>query len=399
VRVLIAPGAFVDKPITDDPTGSGLTAGLTAGQAAEAIASGWAERCPRDELVACPQSDGGPGFVDVVAAARGGDLLPVTVAGPRGEPVPATLVVVDDPDGVRTVYLDAAQACGRQLLDLPDAMHSSSRGVGELIREALATGARRIVLGIGAGAGAVASHDGGAGLLGALGAGDLRYLLGGAQALIDLPSDALGGLPAVREGFRGIDLVAATASGLPLTGLHGASAADAVGRGASAAQAQQLEAVLGRYADLAQRSLVAGRPLAGSGLAAVAGAGAGGGLGFALLLLGARRADAVDVALAATALGKRLAGCDLVLTGERVLDAQSLRAGVVAGVAATALRAGVPCVALAHEVRVGRREVLAAGIESAYAVADRAGGGPAAPREPAAALTARARRVARTWSH
>src|SRR3712207_1494164 len=53
VRVLIAPDSF--------------TGTLTAGEAARAIADGWARHAPGDTLDLCPLSDGGPGFVDVLA--------------------------------------------------------------------------------------------------------------------------------------------------------------------------------------------------------------------------------------------------------------------------------------------------------------------------------------------
>ena len=78
MRVLLAPDSF----------GS-----LTATQAAGAIAAGWRAQAPGDTVTTCPQSNGGAGFVDVVLAARGGDLVPVTVSGPLGEPVPATVLL------------------------------------------------------------------------------------------------------------------------------------------------------------------------------------------------------------------------------------------------------------------------------------------------------------------
>jgi glycerate 2-kinase len=65
VRVLIAPDSFGDS--------------LTAVQAAEAIAAGWRRARPDDTLMLAPQSDGGPGFVDVLAS-RLGDVQTLRVA-------------------------------------------------------------------------------------------------------------------------------------------------------------------------------------------------------------------------------------------------------------------------------------------------------------------------------
>ena len=92
MRVLVAPDKFAGT--------------LTAVEAAEAIAEGWRRRSPGDELDLAPMSDGGPGFVDVLHAATGGDLVVVTVTGPLGEATPATLLL-DGP----TAYVESAQAC------------------------------------------------------------------------------------------------------------------------------------------------------------------------------------------------------------------------------------------------------------------------------------------------
>ena len=76
MRVLIAPDKFAGT--------------LTAVQAASAIAEGWRRHAPDDELDLAPMADGGPGFVDVLHAALGGELAAATVSGPHGTPVPAT---------------------------------------------------------------------------------------------------------------------------------------------------------------------------------------------------------------------------------------------------------------------------------------------------------------------
>ena len=96
MRILVAPDKFAGT--------------LTAVEAAEAIAAGWRETAPDDELDLAPMSDGGPGFVDVLHEALGGELLAVTVRGPHGAPTPATVLVVGD-----TAYVESAQACGLHL--------------------------------------------------------------------------------------------------------------------------------------------------------------------------------------------------------------------------------------------------------------------------------------------
>jgi len=142
VRILIAPDKFAGT--------------LTAVEAAEAIAAGWSRHAPDDELELVPMTDGGPGFVDVLQATLGGELLAVTVTGPHHEPTPATVLIVGD-----TAYVESAQACGLTLTGASGADTATTYGVGELVLAAADAGARRVVVGLG-GSG---TNDGGAGLL------------------------------------------------------------------------------------------------------------------------------------------------------------------------------------------------------------------------------------------
>ncbi len=111
MRVLIAPDKFAGT--------------LTAVEAADAIAAGWRKQRPDDELDLAPMADGGPGFVDVLHAALGGELLAATVAGPFGRPVPATLLLAGG-----TAYVESAQACGLHLTGREGAESATTVGVG-----------------------------------------------------------------------------------------------------------------------------------------------------------------------------------------------------------------------------------------------------------------------------
>ena len=96
-------------------------------------------------------------------------------------------------------------------------------------------------------------------------------------------------------------------------------------------------------------------------------------------------------------LGAALEGAGLVLAVAAVFDWQSLRDSLVTAVAGAAVERGVPCVVVAGQVSVGRREAGAIGVDAAYAVADATppGGAQAVTAE---AVTALAERVARRWS-
>jgi glycerate kinase len=119
-------------------------------------------------------------------------------------------------------------------------------------------------------------------------------------------------------------------------------------------------------------------------------------LGFALIHLGAERVEGIDTVIKIVRFDDCLSDADLVITGEGCLDDQTLHGKVVMGVASRAARLGIPCVVLAGEVRLGKREISNVGIDSAYAMKDLVGR-EASWTQPAHSLQALAARVAKTW--
>ena len=360
MRVLLAPDKFAGT--------------LTAVEATDAIAAGWRRQAPDDELDLAPMADGGPGFVDVMHAALGGELLAVTVEGPFGTPTPATILHTGD-----TAYVETAQACGLQLTKAEGAELATTVGVGELLLAAIGTGATTVVLGLG-GSG---TNDGGAGLLSALGATSDGLMDVGVHDLGTVTRVDLG--PA-RRRVAGVRLVAASDVDAPLTGLFGATKTFGVQKGIAEQHLPRVDGVLEGFARATDHRT-----------SLEPGAGAAGGLGFALLLLGASRAPGIELVSDAVRLAERARVADLVVTGEGAFDFSSRSGKVPYGVARVAEEALRPCVALAGQVLVGSREMRALGIESAYSLVDLVGE-ERAFADPAGALAELAARVARTWS-
>jgi glycerate kinase len=360
MRILVAPDKFAGT--------------LTAVEAADAISEGWRRTAPDDELDLAPMSDGGPGFVDVLHEALGGELLALTVRGPHGAPTPAAVLVVDD-----TAYVESAQACGLHLTGGEGAEEATTYGVGELIAAAVDAGAGTVVVGLG-GSG---SNDGGAGLLAALGAS--------ADVPLDAGGSALDGVTTVdvaeaRARVGRVRLVAASDVDNPLTGLFGATKTFGPQKGITEERLPVVDGYLEQYAAALDRRLALEK-----------GAGAAGGLGHALLVLGATREPGVALVAAAVRLAERARQVDLVITGEGAFDFSSRAGKVPHGVATVAEEALRPCVVLAGKVLVGSREMRALGVESAYAMVDLVGE-ERAFAEPAEALAELAARTARTWS-
>jgi glycerate kinase len=351
---------------TDKFKGSLSAADVTARVAAGLALGGFA-----GEVVPVPVADGGDGTV-AAAVSAGYQRVDVEVRGPVGTPVTASFALLDG-----TAVIEAAQACGLTLLPPGELapLTATSHGVGELILAAERMGARRIVLGVGG----VATTDGGAGLVQALGAelADDRgcELPPGGAALGRLASLELSGL----VDLPGVEFWLASDVDNPLLGAAGAAAVYGPQKGASDDDVRVLEAGLARWADLAEAAVATRSGSAGPGrpsplrVAEQPGAGAAGGLGFAaLLFLDARMRPGIELLLELASFGERLDGARLVITGEGSLDAQTLHGKAPVGVAlaAAAHTPPVPVVAVAGRCTLSPDELSAAGISAVYAVAD-----------------------------
>jgi glycerate kinase len=259
--------------------------------------------------------------------------------------------------------VELAEASGIQALAPAErtALHSTTHGVGELIREALDAGAERLLLTLGGSA----TNDGGAGMLVALGARlrdrDGRDLLPGGAALAELVELDLTGLDPRLAGLR---VETAVDVDNPLLGECGASAVFGPQKGASRGEVTRLDAALARFADVTAAAL-------GEEHRELPGAGAAGGMGFAArAFLGAELRPGIELVMAQAGFEALLAEADLVITGEGQLDGQSLAGKTPVGVARAARARGVPVVVLAGRLAPGWQAALEEGVTAAFALAD-----------------------------
>ncbi|MFD4723678.1 glycerate kinase [Streptomyces seoulensis] len=320
---------------------------LTAAEVAAHVAAGLRRAVPGVAVETLPVADGGDGTVDAAVAA-GYERREVTVAGPLGHPVTAAFAVRGD-----TAVVEMAEASGLRRLPAGTfaPLTASTHGSGELLRAALDTGARTVVLGVGGSA----TTDGGAGMLTALGA---RFLdergepVGPGGGLADLAEADLTGLD---PRLASVELILASDVDNPLTGPHGAAAVYGPQKGASPAEVTLLDDALTRYA-----------AVLAPGLAELPGAGAAGGVGYAALLLGARFRAGIEVMLDVLGFAEALARAGLVITGEGALDEQTLHGKAPAGVAAAARAAGKEVIAVCGRLTLPPETLHRAGITAAY---------------------------------
>jgi glycerate kinase len=345
MRIVIAPDKFKGS--------------LPATEVAAAVAAGLHAEAPRSELVIMPVADGGDGTVDAAVAA-GFERVPVTAAGPLGDPVQASYA-----RRAEVAVVELASVCG--LARLPggrrEPLAASSFGAGEVLRAALEAGAGRIVLGVGGSA----STDGGAGLLQALGArlldahGEPAPPGRGGGALSDVGSLDLAGL---HPALRAAEIILAADVDSPLTGPDGAAEVFGPQKGASPAEVAVLAAGLRQWAAVVAAAV-------GADWSRAPGSGAAGGVGFAALaVLGARSRPGIGLVLELAGFEAALDGAGLVITGEGSLDAQSLAGKAPVGVAQAAARRGIPVVAVAGRSTLTAAELSRAGLAAVYPLSD-----------------------------
>ncbi|QDG68404.1 glycerate kinase [Pseudarthrobacter sp. NIBRBAC000502772] len=353
MRVVIAPDKFKGSLSAPD-VASRLSAGLQS-----AVAD--------LETTLIPVADGGEGTLDA-AVGSGFTRRTATVTGPTGQPVRADFAVRG-----REAVIEMAAASGLALLpsvihgggpDSGTATTATSMGTGELIRAALDLGCRQIILGVGGSA----NTDGGAGVLQGLGAVFLdkegNELPGGGAALARLDRIDFSGLDVRLEDAR---FTLASDVDNPLLGSSGAAAIFGPQKGATPSDVIALDAALANFV-----SVLAGEIGTRAERAAVApGAGAAGGVGYiAIAALAAARRPGIDVVLEFTGLEQRLAGADLVITGEGSLDEQSLLGKTPMGVARAAARAGIPVIAVCGRSTLSPEQLTEAGFKAVHALTD-----------------------------
>lgn len=320
---------------------------------------GAARVLPNADFVFVPLADGGEGTVEAILESAGGREISTAVQNPAGRTIQASWGILPD----NRAILEMAQASGLTLIspNQRDALRASSFGVGELIRAALDSGCKEILIGIGGSA----TTDGGAGALSALGARFLStdggVLPPGGAALNDLHAIDLSHLD---TRLRSTPVTVLCDVTNPLFGENGAAFVYAPQKGASQNDVGILDSGLRKLAQISLQTLKEDR-------STQPGAGAAGGMGFGLLaFLNAELKSGIEVVLETAKFSDLLETADLVLTGEGAIDAQTLSGKTIAGVCREAAKQKVPVIAFGGKVSLSGKDLNELGLLSAFPIAD-----------------------------
>lgn len=293
----------------------------------------------------------------------------------------ATLVVIE---------MAASSGLGLILDAQRDPKIATTLGVGDQILAALEhqAGELEIILGLGGSA----TNDGGAGMAQALGArfldSDGNPLPPGGAALLKLHRIDVSG---INPRIGKLPVTVACDVRNPLCGPEGASHVYGKQKGGTPADLALLDDALRNYAEVIKRDL-------GRDVADIPGAGAAGGLGAGCLaFLNAKLKPGIDLVLDTIGFERNLAGAGWVITGEGMLDDQTLMGKAPAGVAERARRHGLPCIAIGGGIDVAHKDALLKVFRRLESLSEFAGSKSAAMREPARYLEALARDRAAEW--
>ena len=284
-----------------------------------------------------PVADGGEGLVDAYLSRLGGTRYELEVTGPLFQSVTACWAMLADE---KTAIIEMAAAAGLPLVESAQRNPelTTTVGVGELIMDALAKGAQKIILGLGGSA----TNDGGIGLAHALG---YRFLdLSGNELLpigANLVKIARIVPPAAKSILTDVMVEAACDVNNVLFGMSGAACIFSPQKGADPAMVQRLDAGLRNLAVRISADL-------GADVETVAGGGAAGGLGAGVIaFLGGTLRPGIELLLDTINFNQIIQEADFVITGEGHMDGQSLSGKTPVGIARRARQYNIPVIGIA----------------------------------------------------
>lgn len=316
MKVLLAPDSYKGS--------------LTSAEVCAALSEGIKSISNEIDVLQFPSSDGGEGFCDCMRNIFGGEVINREVTYPLGDKGNASFVYISE---TKTAYIELASASGLMLVpeNERDIMRSSTKGTGELIREAILLGAKTVVLGLGGSA----TNDCGIGLLHALG---MRFLDSAGFELKPYAGN-MGKVSYVVKNemldVSDVKFVAACDVKNPLCGEYGAAQIFSRQKGASEENVAFLDNAALHFAKVLSID------------PEKAGSGAAGGVGAAVLsVLNGEYVSGASLLVNSDSFKSALSGCDLLITGEGNTDRQTSYGKLVSVVLSSAKKCGVRSVVL-----------------------------------------------------
>lgn len=308
-------------------------------------------------IISVPVADGGEGTVDAFLYALGGEKKSVWVSDAFNEQkILAHYAMLKDDIAV----IEMADCAGLPLVKNrlePD--KTTTFGVGELIIDAVNSGAKKIILGLGGSA----TNDGGCGMASALGVKfkdeqDQEFIPTGGTLSQIYKID----MNNIYSKIKDVEFISMCDVDNPLCGKLGASAIFAPQKGADEDMVKSLDEGLAHLAKIIKRDLHIE-------VKDIKGAGAAGGLGAgSIAFLQSKLTKGIDVVLDTINFDELVSKADIVFTGEGKFDSQSLHGKVVMGVANRSQKYKTPVIVVTGAIGENIQEAYNKGITAIFSI-------------------------------
>jgi len=346
-KILIAPDGFKES--------------LKAIEVAKSMEIGVKKVWPKIETKLLPVADGGDGTMETIIGQSNGKIYNSMVTDPLGRKIVAEWGGIESKN---IAVIEIAKSSGLSLLteEERNPLITSTRGAGQLIKEALDLGYKEIIIGVGGSA----TNDGGIGMLSELGVkfynSEKKEIGDGGNALIDLEYIDTSKLD---NRIKNTSIIVACDVSNPLCGPKGASAIFGPQKGATPQMVSKLDKALMNYAKIIKKDL-------GIDIINYPGSGASGGLGAAFMaFFGARLRLGADIVLDLLDIDTQLKDSNLVIVGEGQFDRSTIFNKAPISVAHRAKSIGIPVLGIAGSLGAGFNEIHNHGIDSMFSLVNR----------------------------
>lgn len=308
-------------------------------------------------IISVPVADGGEGTVDAFLYALGGEKKSIWVSDAFNEQkILAHYAMLKDNIAVIEMAACAGLPLVKNRLE-PD--KTTTFGVGELIIDAINSGAKKIILGLGGSA----TNDGGCGMASALGVKfkdeqDQEFIPTGGTLSQIYKIDMNNIYPKIKD----VEFISMCDVDNPLCGKLGASAVFAPQKGADEDMVKLLDEGLAHLAKIIKRDLHIE-------VKDIKGAGAAGGLGAgSIAFLQSKLTKGIEVILDTIKFDELVSKADIVFTGEGKFDSQSLHGKVVMGVANRSQKYKTPVIVVTGAIGENIQEAYNKGITAIFSI-------------------------------
>lgn len=306
---------------------------MSSVQAGRAAADGVKRVIPDAEVFVKPIADGGEGTVESLVEGLNGTLKEVTVKNLLGREITCQYGIIGD-----TAIVEMAQASGIALIKKEELnpMETTTYGVGEILKDAILSGCRKFIIGIGGSA----TNDCGIGMLQALG---YEFIDRNGNE-VPFGAKALDMITEIRDDNAMKELkecsfnIACDVKN-PLCGENGCSVIFAPQKGVTQDMVKAMDKAMEHYSKVVSTKYI-------NADKNFPGAGAAGGLGFAFMtFLGGKLQSGIELILDKISIEKSIMEADLVITGEGKIDSQTVMGKAPIGIARLAKKHNKPVIA------------------------------------------------------